>query len=610
MLPNSVPRGNPGFGESEGEVLFSVSNLSVSVMKMKIAVRLASALFVTLMSFSVASAQTPQDARITVLHPGFGALKTDLKTLIDLTLPAEQTQWANIEGYIDTFAIGVDETRPVYVSVLSGLKPTATLIWVPLSPGQQLFKDFRENLESLGYVVTRDAKDHSLFQLDQDPEYGWVRVLSDIQYAVFVLTDNKALLPELKQLILKAQLPKGKTDGNMAAELVNDDASPEAQKHRVEAFAEIRRAGMEPIKKRPDESGTEFELRKLAVEQQMDEGERLMAESARLSAVLKMDKKTPGAPTASLDISATAIPGSSLAATIKEFGIQPDAFAGMAKFDGSALSVRLNTPIDAMRQSHFVAFVDLSEKDLFDHITSSKTLSDTEKTNSKEVSKGVMDVVRAGIRSGWTNDFIESVPDGKGDFVTIAAASTPAAEQLNTILPGIAKAGAGSVVEMNIDKQGDVAIHRVQLNEGFVDIFDRIFGAKKEFFVGVAPTRVWLASGENSKEKLKQTIAGLGEPKATTTTVHVEMKMLPWVQHWEETAKKELPGKTTEELEIQREWARRRARAIAAFSSGGDSMTVDLKVVNDEFTGRIVMETGLLRFAGKMMSAFSKANFE
>lgn len=588
----------------------SENPLSVSVMTMKIAVRLAYGLVVALTSLSLASAQTPQDARITVLHPGFGPLKADLKSLIDLTLPAEQTQWENIEGYIDTFAIGVDETRPVYLSVMSGLKPTAILIWVPLSTKQQLFKDFRENLESLGYEVIRDAKDHTLYQLSQDPEFGWVRVLSDIQYAVFVLTESKPLLPVLKQLILKAQIPKGKIDGNMMAELVNDDVSPEAQKHRVEAFAEIRRAGMEPIKKRPEESGTEFEFRKLAVEQQMDEGERLLAESARLFAVLKMDRKTPGAPTASMDISATAIPGSSLAATIREFGTQPDAFADMAKFEGSALSVRLNLPIDSMRQSHFLEFVNLSEKDVFDRIAASKTLSDAEKANSKEVTKGVMDVVRSGIKSGWTNDFMESVPDGKGEFVTIAAASAPAAEQLNTVLPGIAKAGDGSVVEMNIDKQGDVVIHRVQLAQGFIDIFDQVFGEKKEFFVGVGPARVWLASGVNSKDKLKQTIAGLGQPKMTTTPLHVEMKLRPWVQHWEEVAKKESPGKTPEELESQREWARRRARAIASFSSGGDGMMVDFKVVGDEFTGQLVMETGLLRFAGKMMSAFSKTNFE
>jgi hypothetical protein len=194
--------------------------------------------------------------------------------------------------------------------------------------------------------------------------------------------------------------------------------------------------------------------------------------------------------------------------------------------------------------------------------------------------------------------------------VIIAAAATPAADQLNTVLPGIAKSGGGNIVEMNVDKQGDVAIHRVLLGEGFVDLFDQLFGDKKDLFVGVGPGRVWLASGENSKEKLKQTIASLGEPKMTPTVFHMEMKMLPWVERWEEMAKKEKPGKTPEELENQRDWARRRARALAAFSSGSDALVIDMKVIKGEFTGDVVMETGLLRFAGKLMSAFSKTNFE
>ena len=82
---------------------------------------------------AAAIAQSPQDARITISHPGFGSLKADLKTLIDLTLPAEQSQWENIEGYIDTFAIGIDDGRPVLVSAVTGIKPNALLIWVPLA---------------------------------------------------------------------------------------------------------------------------------------------------------------------------------------------------------------------------------------------------------------------------------------------------------------------------------------------------------------------------------------------------------------------------------------------------------------------------------------------
>ena len=84
---------------------------------MLIAVRIISLVLMTLAMIDSASAQTPQDSRITVAHPGFNLLKSDLKKTIDLTSPVEQKQWANIEGYIDTFIIGIDETREVQVQV-------------------------------------------------------------------------------------------------------------------------------------------------------------------------------------------------------------------------------------------------------------------------------------------------------------------------------------------------------------------------------------------------------------------------------------------------------------------------------------------------------------
>ncbi len=577
---------------------------------MKIAIRLAVLLTAAIATVSTTAAQTPQDARITISHPGFGSLKADLKALIDLTLPAEKAQWENIEGYIDTFAIGVDDARPIFVSAMTGIKPNASLIWVPLSNGQQLFKEFRENLESLGYEISRDAKETSLFQISQDPEYGWLRVHSDIRYAVFVLTNDKAALPALKALILKVKIPDGKPEGSMSAEILNSDVSPAAQKHRRESFGEVRSFSMDAIKKRPEESATEFALRTLAMKQQMDEGERLLAEAGRIGAILMLNKALPEAPTSTLKVSANGIPGSTLAAAIADIGTQPDAFAGIARFKGSALSFRLNHPVDPMRQANFTEFLALTEKDMAERLKVSKERSDSEKAVSNKVTAGVLDVIRASINAGWINGFVESVPDGKGEFTTVASFSSPAAAKLSVVLPDLAQAGKGNVVEMNVDQQGDVAIHRVQLAEGYVDLVDKLFGVKKDLFVGVGPAHVWLASGVGGKEELKQTIKDLGEPQSSTTPLHVEIKVLPWVQRMEEIAKKDPPGKTPEELELQREWARRRARAIASCQNGNDVIVLDFKVVDGEVSGELTMETGLLRFAGKLMSAFSKANFE
>ncbi len=222
---------------------------------------------------------------------------------------------------------------------------------------------------------------------------------------------------------------------------------------------------------------------------------------------------------------------------------------------------------------------------------------------------GVLEVITDSIKTGYITTFVEAVPDGKGDFLSIAAFSAPTASKLNDVLPMLTAAGKGNVVEINVDKEGDVAIHRVQLVEGYSDFFDKYFGKKKDVFVGVGPAYVWLASGIGAKDKLKATIAGLGEPAPAQSPLHVEMHLLPWVQRLEDIAKTEPPAALPADQELQREKARQRARAIASFADS-DGMSLDFTVQNGEVVGELKMETGLLRFVGKMMAAYSKANLE
>ena len=73
--------------------------------------RLTSSLLLIFAFIQTAAAQTPMDARITVAHPGFNLLKSDLEKTLALTTPVEQKQWENIQGYIDTFIIGNEQLR-------------------------------------------------------------------------------------------------------------------------------------------------------------------------------------------------------------------------------------------------------------------------------------------------------------------------------------------------------------------------------------------------------------------------------------------------------------------------------------------------------------------
>jgi hypothetical protein len=567
---------------------------------------------VFLFSALSAVAQSPQDAEITLFHPSVGSLKADLQMVLNLATPEEQKQWEDIEGYIDTFATGLDDSRPVIVQYLTGVKPNAIIIWAPVNDTQPFFKELRDNFESLGYELSRDTKDRSLYRLSESEagEYGWLILHADIKYISFVITTDEAASLGLKDILLAQAFPAFKTDANVAAQLANSDASSAAQKHRREAFGETRSLFMDKIKKRPDESASRFDLRKLASEQLMEEGERLLAEIANLALSLKLDVKDAAKPVARLQVAVTAIADTQLQGAMDQFGTQPDPFASLKKAEGSALSFRVNHPVDPMRIENFTEFIGATEKELASRINASTTKSASEKAAANKLSTGVMDIARETVKSGWISGFVEGVPAGTGDFKIVSAFSAPTGSQLNTLLPELANAGKGNVVEMNVDKQGEVAIHRIQLAESFVDVFDEIWGIQKDVFIGVGPTHVWLGSGPGALEAMKQTVASVGDPAPTSSPLSLEMKMLPWVKRWDEMAKKDPPGKTPEAQEKQRSDARVRARAIAAMTEGDDLLSVNFDYAEKELTGVVTADTGLIRFFAKMMAAFSKENFQ
>ena len=558
-----------------------------------------------------ASAQTPQDARITIAHPGFELLKSDLKKTIDLTTPAEQKQWENIEGYIDTFIIGIDEKREVQVQVLTGINPPAYLICVPISGGIDMGKELRENLDSLGYTFARDPADHTLYSIKgEGQEFGWMRVSGTDQYAFLVIVQDKNLLPQLKAIILKAQLTPTKLADNMIAELKNTDTSAAAITHRIAAFKPIRDEQLETIKQRPDEKPTAFQLRLASARQLLDEAERLMSEADQMLVTLTLDRTIPASPKVNLRTTVSAIAGTQTEATIAQYSGLSDVYASVQRLKDSALSVRVNHPLNEMRQKHFIETLTLTKADIEAGLAANSSRTDAEKEAFKNFTAGVIGVLEASVKSGHLNGIIESIPENAEHSTSIASFVSPSATDLNTILPLLTSAGKGNAVQMNLEKVGDVDIHKVEIAEGFIDAFDTMFGSHEDLFIGVGPQKVWIASGKGGLETLKSTIAAVGEPAPNPIVLKIEGNSLPWVQRIDATANKAKPGKlTADEEKLRRERARVRERAMSAFASQDDFIFV-VTIEDGRWVGEFTSNTGLIRFVGKMMSAFSKENFE
>ena len=578
---------------------------------MQLAIRVTIFVLMTLSLISSTTAQTPKDARITVAHPGFNLLKSDLRKTLDLTSPAEQKQWENIEGYIDTFIIGIDETREVQVQVMTGISPEGYLIGVPLQAAGDPSKMFRENLDSLGYKIMRNPEDHKMYSIESDAdEYGWMKIDAELRYAFFMITTKKENLTQLKEVVLKAALTPTTLNENMIAELKNADPSAAAIAHRREAFKPIRDENMALIKQRPSEKATQFQLRQSSARQLYDEAERLMSQADQMLVTLTMDRSNPALPKVNLRTTVTAIPDTATAATIAQYGTQSDAFAGLQRLAGSALSVRSSHPLDEMRKKHLKETLSLTRADIDASLAANKTRSDSEKDAFRKFVTGALGVLEASVDSGHLNGVVESIPGGEDKFTTVAAFVSPGAAELTQILPLLAQAGKGNSVQMNLEKVGDVDIHKIQIAEGFISTFDKVFGTHQDLFVGVAPQKVWIASGSGGLDKLKTLIAAPVQPAVNPVVLRIDGNLLPWAKLVDAVAKKEKPGTlTADEEKSRREQARIRERAITALATEDDFSLV-ITTEGGMWVGDFTSNTGLLRFAGKMMSAFSKENFE
>ena len=99
-------------------------------------------------------------------------------------------------------------------------------------------------------------------------------------------------------------------------------------------------------------------------------------------------------------------------------------------------------------------------------------------------------------------------------------------------------------------------------------------------------------------------------PAVNPVVFRIDANMLPWAKRIDEVAKKEKPAvQTPDEEKLSRQQARVRERAIAALATD-DEISFVITTEGNMWVGDFTGNTGLLRFVGKLMSAFSKDNLE
>ena len=594
------PDFDPEFAASVSEIYLSKVQFSMNHKLLSIAFAFAA----SFVGAGFAQAQEAHHPEISIAHRGVGTLRADLTYLLSFTSPIEQKQLDNVLGLLDLMVFGMNEERPIRVDVLSGTTPPTSIVRGPY----EVLADLKDDNIAAQYVL-KDL-DANLSELLPD-DTGWFRVLPDIKYAILVFTNptDHALL---KQIIMKLGDPLPgiqsllEGNANMGVQLVNKTTSPEDQKKRKDGFSDIHSNRLDALQKRPAETTTEFAIRKGLVENQLKELERLLVESLRSSAQIVLDKELANA---RVLFESEAIADTSYAASLALFGPKADAFTSVARQANSVLSLRANHPIDEFRQANVIKIIDLMREDTVARLKTDDTLNADEKAASQQLFDGIMTVVKDGIKTGNINAFVESTIDDAGQQISFGAASTTDGERLIETLGLIAKTGKGNKITPNLATVGGVTIHEIKLAKGYFELFDRIFGEDKVVFIGTSKNLTWFATGEGSLEVLKKAITDLKEPAESDATLTFDMRLQPVVKRASKMIETAAEPKSLD-LQQKRRDALRTLKIATEVFDDKDDVKFEMKVVDGKATGEIFVNTGTLKFLGRMLAMYSKNNLE
>jgi hypothetical protein len=561
-----------------------------------------------------AVAQEDHDPQVILVHPGITALNTDLMSLTNLSSEEEKAYGADLEAFIQDFALGIDGEKAVVVHAITSSTPVSYLIWMPY---EDRF-DFLDNLESIGFPAFVQPESDAFYLIDDGIDKGWLRLLTESEYAVLALVPAKEdeelynkLTEQVKQQVLATKLPGdalqllGEPQASIVMHLQNEKLTPDDQAGRRQTFSALREQDMEVIVKRPDEAESEFEFRKGSASFFYDEMERIYAEAANVDLRAALDRETSSI---EIHFEAAGITESSLGGSLAMFGKSPDAFTAIQPLAENVLSGRLNHPIDEMRKKNANAYIDLLTTDVHRRIDVSETLNDAEKAATQILYDDVAKVFRDGFESGNVNGFVEAVHDGRM-FTMVGAVSTPGSASLADTLQQVPLSRSGNEVEMSVATEGNITIHRLRLAEGFVKFADDFFGAGADYLVGLGNDQVWLATGPAALEILQSKIKEVGDPESNNNVLSVDFQLGPWVQRLQELAEEREQPEAVEDRAAWRE-SLVRLKQLAESLTSDDELSLSVASDGATVNASLQIHKGVLTFLGRQIAKMTKENLD
>lgn len=508
----------------------------------------------------------------------------DLKLLSDLTSKVEQSQWENIEGILETFLFGIDRTKPVAIEIILAGEQERMRLALPIS-NLKVFRD--ENLG--GFEITSRKIGVNLFKLtDKAETLGYMRFAKP--YATIGETRSDVSVVVNPQRKMATLLERKYS----AAAFVQSTAA--GQNARLKAFAPAKNNLLAAIKPRQGESTEELALRKQLLVFELADVERFFVQSESLSGGFRLD---PATKQAHFDLNLVALPGTSLDASIQKLATTPSYFSSIPRSTDAILSARVNHPLDTFRRVGLQVVLNAARAALHGEIQRNTAATDSQKAASTKLVDIIVAVTASGLKEGILDSFVDVQPVPQGTNVMIAGIRTVQGNRLQEAFAVLPQSTLNVNVKLGIDKSGDVAIHSATVPADLHDDFASLFGDSNTVYVGTSPNAVWCAAGPDALDKLKTAILAAATTAKTPNDdfVDLRIKITPWLQLLDSR----LGAKGD---------AADRKLALNAFQDGHDTVQLSLRRQGTKVVGQTTLGTGILRFLGKKIAAFSKENLE
>ena len=404
----------------------------------------------------------------------------------------------NLEGMLKLFTQGqglngLDQTRPWGVTLATDGLSFQPLVFLPVNSGKQL-------LESLAPLIgePQDAGDG----VQELEVFGQRILLKDAGAWLFVAqsTETLSAVPKDPTKILDG-LDKA-YDVGLRLYVQN---IPEV--YRSLAIDQLRMGVESGMTRLPDESDEAFEARKKQAQQNIE---------AITAAINEVDQLTLGAAldiaakSAHIDLTISAVAGSSFAKQISQLQLQTSDFAGFLVSEAAA-SLNISAKVDKTDTEHFVAGLSALRARAIQHIeTESKIATDdASKKIAKEMLGEVFDAIQATLESGRI-DAGATLQLNDKSMALVAGAYVADPQSLEKALKKFAQLAEKEPkfkgIKFDADKHGDVRFHTTSIDVPKDQEISKVLGEKLDIAVGIGAKSAYLAVGTDSLKLTKQLI--------------------------------------------------------------------------------------------------------